>query len=171
MLFGTYELGSGYGLDYARVVTREGIVNNLFRTSEQYEQMVATQKRTSAYASDALARLKTYWLISLYDEDRELYEIYDEALGKNKNVIIEPTRIAFESDSVEWGLTDELFLRNQCSVYPSTSYSKTIVYSSSDTSVLEIDKRSEVTLKKTGTATITASLLDYPDIKAKKTVL
>ncbi|MCM1525427.1 MAG: leucine-rich repeat protein, partial [Ruminococcus sp.] len=164
MYFTAQDIGSSFGMDFLNTIYSGGLLNKLFSSKEEYEQIVASNQRIGIYLKEAHETVTMSWITDLYTDNSEMYEIYAAILKKNKNYHVYPTRVEFSKDSVEWGLNDSIYYGWDCKVYPSSANCKELTYTSSDTSVLSFLSNGNIQLKKTGTCTITATSVESDDL-------
>lgn len=164
MYFTTLDIGGDFGMDFLKTIYSGGILNSLFGSAEEYNQIIKSQENCLKMAQEAHDTITTSWIIDLYTDNPEMYEVYATVLKKNKNFYVEPTRIEFESESVEWGLDDSILYGYNCTVYPANANCKELIYTCSDPSILEFLPNGRINLHKTGECVITATSVEYSDI-------
>lgn len=146
-------VGNDYGKEFADAICNGGIINKIMYSKGQYEEYVKHHKNFANYITWANETVTTYWIHNLYWDRPDLYEIYAPLITKLNR--IDPTRVEFEKDSVEWGLEDVEFNGAKYTIYPSEATNKEVIITSSDESVATLDNYGNVKVFKAGTCQIT----------------
>lgn len=99
-------------------------------------------------------------LNNTYESYGYIYSFISNFYYSEYNIPVES--IAFEKESVEWGLSDSYFFGHSCEVIPSNAKNKEIIYTTSDSSVAEIIN-GDVKVNGLGKCVITATSSDNPN--------
>lgn len=162
MFFTVYESGNNFGQDFTDVLFTEGIVSKIMRSEEQYKQITKNTEDMTRYAEQAKKNLSQNWITDLAEDHSDIYEAL-VSLVELDGQYISVTRVAFERESVEWGLNDVVFNGYECAAYPEEADCRDIVYSSSDENVALIDNNGMVHVNGIGSCEITAISVDNED--------
>ncbi len=123
-----------------------------------YEKYVKFHRNFKLSLTLACDTVNNRWIDNLYFDRPDLYEIY-APIVISRPTSIEPTRIEFEQDSVEWGLDDVEFNGANYTVYPKEATNNVeLVITSSDESVAKMDAYGNVQVYKPGTCQIKVSV-------------
>lgn len=164
LYFTAMNAGNELGQDFTDVLFTGGIINYIFRSRKQYEQYKKISDDLIKETESTYKFITHNWLLSLYDEDIDMYEALADLVNKDDLNYIPVSRIEFEQDSAEWGLHDCDHRGYVCTVYPDNATYKGVTYKSSDPSIASISRNGILTLNKVGTCTITAISEDFDDI-------
>ena len=165
MYFSVLVTGNDLGQDFADVLYSGGILSKLFTDVETYKQLTENNANNTEYMHDAHKHITLSWIYDLLTDNAEMYEVYATLLSASySDFDCYVSRIEFEKESVEWGLSDSIFEGYEVTVYPENADCKDVEYSSSDKSVAYIDNRGYVHVVGVGTCIITAASVDFCDV-------
>lgn len=116
MYFTALNIGEEFGRDFAKTIYSGGILNKLFGSAEEYNQIIKSSENNGKTAQESYKAITSSWLYDLYDDNPEMYEIYATILKGKINSSISVTRVEFEYESVEWGLEDSILYGYDCTV-------------------------------------------------------
>ena len=156
--------GNEFGQDFTDVMYKKGIVSLLARSGDEYKTLTEQTKKFTEYFKEAYEKITTLWLLDLYEDNAEIYEIYANALGDDATVFLPVSRVEFEKESVEWGLQDFGPTGYKCTVYPENATLKDLIYTSSDSSVAEITNEGVLKLNGMGNCVITVKSVENENI-------
>ena len=163
IFFEATEIGNKLGQDFTDILYTKGVANILFRSADEYKSFVSLRKMYSDYAQEAHKRINKSWLNDLYYDYPDIYTAYAELLGSEYFDFISVTSVAFEKDSVEWGLTDAEFKGYSYEIYPSNADNKEVFFTTTDSKVAEITNDGILKVNGMGSCVITVTAFDNED--------
>lgn len=163
IFFEATEIGNNLGQDFTDILYTKGVANILFRSADEYKSFVSLRKMYSDYAQEAHKRINKSWLNDLYYDYPDIYTAYAELLGSEYFDFISVTSVAFEKDSVEWGLTDAEFKGYNHEIYPSNADNKEVFFTTTDSKVAEITNDGILKVNGMGSCVITVTAFDNED--------
>ncbi len=172
MYFNLLQTGNKFGQEFTDVLYEGGIVNLIFRSQKEYEEMTENTEFFIRATKEAHSYVMGEWLIDLYNDSNipnniDLYNKYVDIIGQeNLDALyyIPVGSVTFEKDSVEWGYADFDHTGYKCTVLPEKASIKEVRYSSSDKKIAEITNSGHLRVNGIGTCTITVTSCDDDSI-------